>query len=119
MSQITKDDVEKFLEEFKTKLKVFGIIFEQREKNKQALIDLEITSDNRIQFIEKLKPDNYYAGPKKDTNDVGSSYYWEFGTTVKGKEVYIKIKMDSINNSVICISFHVAEFKIMYPLLKK
>jgi hypothetical protein len=119
MSPITKDDVEKFLEEFKTKLKVFRIIYEHREKNKQALLDLEITPIQRTHFIEKLKAENYYAGPKTDTNDFGSSDYWEFGTVIKKQEVYIKIKMGKVNNPVICISFHVAEFKITYPFLTR
>jgi hypothetical protein len=119
MSKTTITDVEKFLEEFKTKLKVFRIIYEHREKNKQALLDLEITPMQRTQFIEKLKVENYYAGPKTDTNDLGSSDYWEFGTIIKKQDVYIKIKMGKVNNPVICISFHLAESKITYPFLTK
>jgi hypothetical protein len=118
MSKTTITDVEKFLEEFKLKLKIFRIIYENREKNKQALLDLEITPIQRTQFIEKLKVENYHEGPKTDTNDIGSSDYWEFGTKVKNKEIYIKIKMGYANNSVICISFHEAEFKLTYPFLK-
>jgi hypothetical protein len=119
MPETTITDVAKFLDEFKLKLKIFQIIFEQREKNKQALLDLEITSDKRINIIEKLKPGNYHAGPKIDTNDIGSTDYWEFGTKVKNREIYIKLKMGNANNPVICISFHEAEFKLTYPFLTK
>jgi hypothetical protein len=80
MVETTITDVEKFLQEFKLKLKVFRIIYEHREKNKQTLLDLEITPFQRTQYIEKLKPENYHAGPKTDSNDVGSTNCWEFGT---------------------------------------
>ena len=41
---------------------------------------------------------------------------WIFGKDVKGKEIYIKITMGSFGNSVICISFHIAEYEMQYPL---
>jgi len=41
---------------------------------------------------------------------------WVFGKTIKEKEVYIKITMGVKDNSVICISFHLARHKMNYPL---
>jgi hypothetical protein len=41
---------------------------------------------------------------------------WVFGKNVKEKEVYIKITMGAMGGSVICISFHLAQHKIEYPL---
>jgi len=41
---------------------------------------------------------------------------WVFGKMVRGTEVYIKITMGTFNNSVICISFHLAEHPLKYPL---
>jgi hypothetical protein len=43
---------------------------------------------------------------------------WVFGKEVKQKEVYIKISMGIANNSAVCISFHVAEYPMIYPLKK-
>jgi hypothetical protein len=40
---------------------------------------------------------------------------WVFGKDVKKNEVYIKITMGFAGGSVICISFHTAEYPIRYP----
>lgn len=48
---VTKDDVEKFLENFYLKVKVFGIRFrDDRDKNRNALLELEISQD----FVKPL-----------------------------------------------------------------
>jgi len=44
---------------------------------------------------------------------------WVFGTMIKGKEVYIKVSMGVENSQAVCISFHVAEFEMSYPLKTK
>jgi hypothetical protein len=46
----------------------------------------------------------------------GGSDMWVFGKTLKKKEVYIKITLGAYGGSVICISFHLAEYKMQYPL---
>ena len=40
-------EVEQFLNEFKQKMEVFSIVFLDREKNLQTLLDLEIVEANR------------------------------------------------------------------------
>jgi len=35
---------------------------------------------------------------------------------IQKKEVYIKITMGAMSSSVICISFHLAQQKMQYPL---
>jgi hypothetical protein len=110
----TKADVEIFLTGFKEKLKVFDIIYEERTKNKQALLDLEITPSQRTGYIKGLKAEDYFKGPTKDTNDITNPDYWKFGKSINNKEVYIKIHFGKTNKPVICISFHVAEWPITY-----
>ena len=110
----TKADVEIFLTDFKEKLKVFNIIYEERTKNKLAIRELEITPNRRTDYIKDLKVENYFRGPTKDTNDPANPDYWEFGKGINGKEVYIKIHFGMTNKPVICISFHVDEKPITY-----
>lgn len=38
-----EDDVEAFLDDFKAKLSVFNIVFYAREKNRETLLELEIS----------------------------------------------------------------------------
>lgn len=111
-----KDEVKKFLSDFLTKLKIFDIFFlDERNKNTQALADLDITPLQRIDYIRKLKVENYSSGPHKDKLDFNFSDYWEFGIKVRKVEVYIKIRLGIPNRRVICISFHPAERKMKYP----
>lgn len=114
-----KDDVEQFLAEFKTKLKIFHIYFlDDRKKNIQGLADLDITATKRIDYIKNLNVDNYCSGPNKDSLGLNLGDYWEFGIKVKRTEVYIKVRLGKPNSKVICISFHKAERKMKYPFKK-
>ena len=114
MNPATKPEIESFLEEFKTKMKTFDILFLNREKNEPALYDLEITPIQRIKFLEKLKVEDYYQGPKADSFDPESFGFWEFGITIKKTQVFIKISLWK-NKKVLCISFHPAEHKMNFP----
>lgn len=111
---ITKEEVEKFLLVLNQKIRVFDIIFrDDRGKNFQTLIDLDITPKYRKDIILSLASDDYIEGPIIDTlNKVGDM--WVFGKDVKGQEVYIKITLGLPNKEVICISFHIAEHSLNY-----
>lgn len=111
----TKGEVESFLSDFKSKMSIFSIIFlDNRGKNAQALLDLEICPINRKEIIEKLKVEDYSEGPLEDTMG-GLLPMWVFGKNVKGREVYIKITMGKANSQTICISFHPSERPMNYP----
>ena len=113
--EITKQDVERFLANFHTKMTVFGIYFrDDRVKNLQALADLEIVGKYRETVIMGLEYSDYVQGPIGDTlNQIGEM--WVFGKDIKGREVYIKINMGVPGSNTICISFHLAEFPLVYP----
>ena len=117
--EITKQDVERFLANFHTKMTVFGIVFiDDREKNTQALADLEIVSKYRETVVMGLEYQDYVDGPIVDAlNSLGDM--WVFGKDVKGREVYIKITMGIPNKNTFCISFHLAEFPLKYPFKTK
>ena len=113
---ISISEVETFLNQFQTKMKIFGIIYrDDRGKNQKALEELEIIPSYRKVIIESLKSEDYVEGPIIDQlNKLGEM--WVFGKDIKGKEVYIKIMLGGVNCQTICISFHIAEHPLSYPL---
>ncbi len=116
---VTKEDVERFLENFYVKVKVFGIRFrDDRDKNRNTLLELEISPRLRETVVMSLKWNDYSEGPITDElNHHGEM--WVFGKDVKGSEIYIKITMGRPDSHTICISFHKAEYPMSYPLKDK
>ena len=113
-----KDDIQRFLDDFKVKLSIYDILFrDNRTKNSNTLLALEITPNKRKEIIAKLKVEDYCEGPIDDKL-YGIASMWVFGTTLNGKEIYIKISMGRFQQPVICISFHESEFPLKYPLKK-
>jgi len=79
----TKEEAQLFLQEFQQKMKIWGIrVRDDREKNTQALLDLEISSAQRNKFIEGLSVSDFCEGPCEDTLNAGSPL-WIFGKVVK------------------------------------
>lgn len=114
----TKQEVKKFLDEFKVKLDIYNILFrDERGKNTKCLLSLDIAPNLRKQIIKELTILDYSEGPIED-GLYKISPMWVFGKTVKNKEIYIKISLGVENSNVICISFHEAEYAINYPLKK-
>ena len=111
----TRLEVQRFLRTFHAKLKVFDILFrDDRGKNQAALFNLDITPVYRVEIIKTLAVSDYSAGPI--VNDLGkNTELWVFGKDVKQREIYIKISLGFPNESVICISFHLAERPMEYP----
>ena len=112
---IGKDEVQRFLDQFNSKMKVFGIIYrDDRGKNQKTLEELEIVPMYRRLVIESLTVEDYVQGPLIDElNRLGEM--WVFGKDVKGREIYIKIMMGCVGSQTICISFHIAEHPLSYP----
>ena len=111
----SKEQVEDFLKRLKEKIKVFDIVFrDDRGKNVQTLALLEITPTYRKDVILNINAEDYSEGPIVDTLNLKGEM-WVFGKDVKGHEVYIKITLGFPDSSTICISFHLAEHKMIYP----
>lgn len=105
-----EDEVSLFLKRFKDKAKIFGIVFrDDRGKNTQALLDLEITALKRLEIIMNIEVNDFVEDTLNKVADL-----WVFGKKVKSQDVYIKISMGIANNSAVCISFHIAEYKLVY-----
>ena len=114
---ISIDGVNKFLDEFKIKAKVFGIIFrDDRKKNTETLFSLGISGRIREEIVFSLEGEDYSQGPILDTLFEGYDM-WVFGKDYKGIELYIKITITRGN--ALCISFHEAEHSIIYPFKKE
>lgn len=112
----TETEVLSFLKNFKEKMKFWDVLFrDDRGKNAQALIELELRPIERKAILESLKAKDYSDGPIKEVL-YGGADMWVFGKTIKKNEVYIKITMGAMNCSVICIPFHLAQCKMNYPL---
>jgi hypothetical protein len=113
----TKEDVERFLNDLHGKMIGFEIRYRPRAKNLQSLADLDITPNERKQIIAGLIYKDCFSGPNGDTYMIPPMPdYYEFGKEVKGHTVYIKINIGRPNKPIDCMSFHIAERPIVYPL---
>jgi hypothetical protein len=107
-------EVADFLCRFHERRQHSGLVFIEREKNLQTLLDLEISPEQREAIFMQLSPADYCKGPKPDTVQQGSEY-WEFGTWHKGRELYLKLSLGATADSpAICLSFHPAERTMRY-----
>ena len=113
---VTVEEVQRFLNDFKVKLDIWGIVFrDDRGKNTQTLLTLEISPAYRETVLKELDVKDYSAGPEKEKL-YGGSFMWIFGKSIKNTEVYIKITLGITGAQVICISFHISEYKMKYSL---
>ena len=119
----TYDEVKVFLDEFKAKASVFGIVYNMdKEENLQTLLDLELFGSKRDSYILDLRPEDYYQGPDENDYDNKEGPVWMFGIAIKKKgkrgkvPIYIKIYITKTEGSPnYCISFHTAKFPMTFP----
>lgn len=111
---VTENEVRRFLQQFFQKAKTFGLYFrDDRGKNMQTLLDLEITPRQRKDIIMQLEVPDYIEGPLEDTL-YKKGEMWVFGKKVKNNDVYIKISKGLEGCGAFCISFHIAERQLKY-----
>ncbi len=114
-AMVTVDEVKAFLDQFNVKAQIFGIRFrDDRGKNRDALLQLDITPLQREVIVKNLLVHDYVEGPVIDELNKNGEM-WVFGKDVKEREVYIKITLGYENGQTICISFHIAEHPLKYP----
>lgn len=96
----TEAAVAAFLKGFKEKMRFWDVLFrDERGKNAQALLDLDLRPIDRKAILETLETKDYSEGPLEEKL-YGGADMWVFGKTVKEKEVYIKITMGVMGSSV-------------------
>ena len=84
-------EIQAFLRDFHVKMNIWGVVVrDDRGKNTQTLLDLEITRDFRNKVLKSLVVEDYSEGPLPEKL-YGGADMWVFGKQVKGKDIYIKI----------------------------
>lgn len=116
----TRSEVVEFLNLFKGCLALDDYAIRNRQKNRQALIDLDMTPDQRREILLGLEPEDYVAGPHPDDTDE-TKEVWVFGRQCEGVEVYIKARVVAVPGRqntyrALLWSFHAAEHRLDYPL---
>ena len=110
--------VKQFLQEFICKLDIWGFYLRQdrtNDKNTKTLLALGVNYSNVRNILKSLQAEDYSEGPITDTL-YKISPLWVFGKRVKGQEVYIKVQMGIPSSQTICVSFHLEEHPMKYPL---
>lgn len=103
-----------FLELMKHAARV-RFIFWPRKKNLDALALLGITREDAKARVLGLTPDEYVSGPEPDHNRPDLEV-WVFGLNIEGREVYVKMQVTLDPTQCVCISFHVSERPLRFPL---
>ena len=108
-----KDEVNKFLGNFKRHLTQKILKFIPNEKNKQTLIELGFTPLDVKTELLRLVYKDYMSGPEADYDPKMKGDIWKFGKNINKENIYIKIKL-SPDNKPICLSFHYPERELKY-----
>lgn len=87
--------------------------FVEREKSLSCLTQLVITVPQAKDEIMSLTYENYLRGPIPDTGTKGGEL-WEFGKTIEGEEIFIRLKVVLQHKMAKCQSFHIAERPLQY-----
>ena len=89
------------------------LLFISRGKNAQTLADLSITARMRQEIIDSLQAEDYCNGPDPDET-YPSKFVAVFGKMHRGEELYIKFSFGLDDTPVVCLSFHKAEWPMVY-----
>ena len=92
--------------------------FYPRDESLNTIARLGITIQQARNEILGLTYEDYYRGPIPDKDRKGEEF-WEFGKTICGEQVFIKLKAVSEYGVAICFSFHIPEETIEYPYKRR
>ena len=117
MRNVQPSQVTLFLVQFK-EFAQNKFTFAERDKSRDTIARLGITVPQAKQEILGLTYEDYYRGPIPDTGPKGGEY-WEFGKTISGEQIFIKLKAVSKYRVAVCFSFHIPEEEIEYPFKRR
>ena len=96
------------------------IFLGNREKNFETLLDLGYKPEHIKEDILSLTPKEYSEGPLLDKDKINykDESFWIFGKNIQNKLICIKLKIRKTNKyeEAVCMSFHIAEYQMKFPL---
>ena len=92
--------------------------FYSRQESLNTIARLGITLPQAKNEILSLTYEDYYRGPITDKDRKGEEF-WEFGKTICGQEIFIKLKTVSKHSVAVCFSFHIPDETIEYPYKRR
>jgi hypothetical protein len=116
LPEANKEEVWRFLHRFKGIAGSGHIYLVETDKTDQTLIRLGLTRGHCKDEILALSVLDHSSGPQPDLNRFGE--VWVFGKSIGGLEIYIKLKIveSPASEAAVCLSFHIAERPMAYPL---
>lgn len=100
-SQTELQTIKNFLTQAKKLLFLGKYQFIPRKKNIDSLTSLGLTLQDAQEELLDLQISDYYKGPKKDLDPNKSGYIWEFKKNIEENVIYIKLKIDLIDEEEI------------------
>ena len=90
-------------------------VLSPRKKNLDTLALLGLIPSDAKERVIGLMPEDYVSGPSADDKRPGEEV-WVFGLVIEEEEIYVKVSV--INEPLLCtcISFHMADKPLFYPL---
>ena len=79
-----------------------------------TLLDLDYDAEDVVERLRELKVEEY-SETKIDKDDVNPPILFVFGKGIKGKLIYVKLKIRAQQKQVVCVSFHYAKDKMEFP----
>jgi hypothetical protein len=89
--------------------------FVPRDKNLDTLALLGLTVVDAKSRVLGLVPEDYVSGPLTDLTRPGVEL-WVFGLEIEAEEIYVKLQVILEPEKCVCVSFHVADEPLEYPL---
>lgn len=82
-----------------------------------TLLDLDYDVNDVVQRLAELTVEEY-SETLIDKDDVNPPLLFVFGKDINDRQIYIKLKIkDDPIKHVICVSFHYAEEKMLFPYI--
>ncbi len=121
MDDLPQDEIRKyvynFLVEFKNLMVENDLSIMPNVKNKEGMLELGLTIEQRKDIVLSLSVSDYNSGPINDILHPGD--YWIFGKKINIGEIYIKLRIVEYHGReyAVCYSFHKSEHRLIYPFV--
>ncbi len=84
-----------------------------------TMVDLEYDVEDVANRLRELRVEEY-SETKIDKDDLNPPLLFVFGKDIKGKLIYVKLKIKSKQQKhILCVSFHYAKEKMTFPYAER